>query len=198
MSFEIRQVVWEEYLGRKNSSMRRMFLDYTRYFEAEAIINHLKTLGTKFQELRVLDFGCGVADYGISFAREGSDVFLFDIDQDALNFAIHRFEIEGQKVRVNQLKNLSGQFELAIFGEVLDHVDEPFKILIDLYYLSQVKYIFTSSYPFRSNDPNEAHWQHDHHPKTALKEQSLCRLFLETKFDKVNFGGERNLWIRKK
>ncbi len=194
---EDRVKIYEQYDGPKNGSMRRMFLDYNRYFEADLIhvsLNDIfEAIGTKWDQMTVLDYGCGVADYGIYFARLGSRVALIDKDQEALDFAVHRFVLEDI---ADHIVPVESKINLAIFGEVLDHLDNPAQVIqrcIDL----GVEYIFTSSYPYRSDDYNDVHWQHDHHPKAAFDQQKACRVMLELTFDKYNMGGERNLWIRK-
>ena len=190
---EDRQKIWDEYKGAKNGPMRRMFLDYNRYFEAGAIEDALESMHVDFSTIKVLDYGCGVADYGIYFARLGSYVRLLDIDSDALNFAIHRFKLEHFSFGITD--TITG-YDLVIFGEVLDHLDSPYDVLQQAIN-GGARFIFTSSYPFRSDDPNDVHWKHDHHPESAFKQQKACRELLESHYNKLNFGGQRNLWTRK-
>ena len=190
---EDRQKIWNEYKGVKNGPMRRMFLDYNRYFEAGAIEDALEAMHVNFEGFKVLDFGCGVADYGIYFARLGAFVRLLDIDVDALNFAIHRFKLEHLSFGITD--TITG-YDLVIFGEVLDHLENPYDA-IQQAINGGARFIFTSSYPFRSDDPNDVHWQHDHHPASAREQQAEIRKLLEENYNKLNFGGQRNLWTRK-
>lgn len=189
---EDRQQIWDKYTGVKNGPMRRMFLDYNRYFEAGAIEDALESMHVDFTKLKVLDYGCGVSDYGIYFARLGAKVDILDIDKEALAFATWRFLQEGLHVTAIESIDFA---DLVIFGEVLDHLPDPLNTLA--FYGKHARFIFTSSYPFRSDDANDVHWQHDHHPKTALTQQPACREYLEKHFTKLNFGGQRNLWTRK-
>lgn len=193
---ENRQQIWDEYSFTKNSSMRRMFLDYNRYYEASCIYNTLNKLIyaglDNTPNFRVLDFGCGVADYGIYLARHGADVTLHDIDTEAILFAQYRFEREKLKVDINPQSMLK-EFDLVIFGEVLDHLVDPLG-LISQYVNKKTTFIWTSSYPFRSDDPNDVHWQHDHHPESARLQQPAIRKLLHDNYHQHNFGGQRNLW----
>lgn len=190
---EDRQKIWDKYKGIKNGPMKRMFLEYDRYFEAELIKNALMSMHVDFKNLRVLDYGCGVADYGIYFARLKSAVCLYDIDDEALEFAKFRFEKEGLNAPV--IDGIMRNHDLIIFGEVLDHLPDPLgtiKEAVD----GGVRFIFTSSYPYRSDDPNDVHWKHDHHPKSAFEQQRACQLLLGKNYRKLNFGGQRNLWFK--
>src|SRR5574340_491556 len=136
---EDRQKVWDEYKGAKNSSMQRMFLEYNRYFEAEQIKSRITE---NFKDLKVLDYGCGVADYALYFGRLGAKVDILDIDEEAVAFAYWRMEQEGITPEVNY------EVDLVVFGEVLDHLEHPFEVVKD-YVERGAKYIFTSSYPYR-------------------------------------------------
>lgn len=190
---ENRQEIWDKYIGPINRNIKRMFLDYDRYFEAEAIEDALESMHQDISKMVVLDYGCGVADYGIYFGRLGSRVCIYDTDLEALDFALYRFRLEDKRVEL--CKSIIGH-DLVIFGEVLDHLENPLAVVkaaID----TKTRFIFTSSYPYRSEDPQEPHWQHDHHPKTALEQQPEIREILEKNYNKINFGGQRNLWTRK-
>lgn len=190
---EDRQKIWSEYKGPTNRNVKRMFLDYNRYFEAEAIEDTLDAMHIDYKLLNVLDYGCGVADYGIYFARLGSKVCVYDIDEEAIKFVEYRFKNENFKVTFDGVMR---NHDLIIFGEVLDHLMDPYGTIKEATD-DNVKFIFTSSYPYRSDDPNDAHWRHDHHPKEALQQQTACRELLTQKYNKINYGGQRNLWIRK-
>ena len=125
---EDRQKIWNEYKGVKNGPMRRMFLDYNRYFEAGAIEDALESMHVDFSKLKVVDYGCGVADYALYFARLGSKVALVDIDHDAQHFALHRLNLEGLSEKTFSEVD---EADLVIFGEVLDHLENPLTVVKD-------------------------------------------------------------------
>lgn len=188
---EDRQAIWEEYQGEKNEQMRRMFLDYDRYFEVNKIIEALGFLPNQYEDFSVLDYGCGVADYGLTLAKKGATVALIDSDDPTLAFAKWRFAREDIDLFTPERK-----FDLVIFGEVLEHLDSPYDV-INQYVAEGTKYIFTSSYPFRTDNPDDAYWQHDHHSKKALQQQPAVRELLLNHYKRVMLGGERSLWIKK-
>ena len=61
-----------------NAIILRTMLRYNRYFECEKIIDFFATHKVDVSTLKVLDFGCGVGDYGITMARHGANVFFCD------------------------------------------------------------------------------------------------------------------------
>lgn len=185
-------------------------LGYDRYFEAGHILSSLEhDRGELLSDLTVLDFGCGVGDYGFSFGRQGSQVIFYDFTP-LLNFIRFRLEREQRPfewtlIAADQSQTEYEAYQLAlkqkpdvvIFGEVLEHVEHP-ALLLDSVYQSGAKYIFTSSYPYRSDDPNESYWQHGDHKDSARLEQPACRDILETNYELIaNYGGQANLWTRK-
>jgi len=191
---ENRQQIWDQYTGKKPDTIRHNFCDYDRYFEAGLIAEAIRPILAKssrsWHNLRVLDFGCCAGDYGMYFARLGSQVEFKDIDNQALDFVDHRLKLE---------KILSGHFpeyDLAIYGEVLEHCDNALEILTGVI-KNETEFIFTSSYPFRSDEANDSYWQGRDHSDKARIDQESCRFILEANYSKQNFGGQRNLWVRK-
>lgn len=188
---EDRQKIWKEYTGPKPDTIRHNFCDYDRYFEAGLIANELKQRGVNFENLLVRDFGCCAGDYGMYFARLGAFVDFEDIDEDALNFVKYRLKLEGLKQRFNHREH-----HLSIYGEVLEHCDDAYQLLEEDV-KEDVPYIFTSSYPYRSDDPEDSYWKGRGHSQQARIDQPKCRALLEENYIKINFGGQRNLWIKK-
>ena len=114
-----------------NPHILRTMLDYTRYPEAEMLLEALATVGVGPKELRVLDFGCLVADYGITFARRKARVTIYDY-QEPTDFAKFRFAREHLPVEVLHVPDdypraLTNK-DLVIFGEVLEHLENPLQV----------------------------------------------------------------------
>lgn len=183
---ENRLQIWNDYTGDKEDRVRHNFVDYDRYYEASLIESCLRGQENEgIKSLDVIDFGCCAGDYGIYFARLGCDVYFHDIDPVALDFVRYRLKREN-------LTNIDcGYYDLVIFGEVLEHLDSPLET-IKKYCGSQ--YIFTSSYPYRTDDKNDSYWNGRDHREGARKETMACRELLEKYYHKIELGGVRHLW----
>lgn len=201
---EFRQKIWDDYKGDKPSHMAHPWLHYTRYPYADQIIASLRNLQVDFSHFVVMDYGCGVGDYGFQFGRQGAEVIFFD-NETYINFIKFRLEQDESKFKAHLVPIAQEHIlyeipfpDLVIFGEVLEHLVDPLKILTN-FIEKQVKYIFTSSYPYRSDDPKNSYWNHrGHAPHSQTREQQpACRQLLETYYQRVKYNGEASLWIRK-
>lgn len=174
-------------LGKVNAIILRTMLGYDRYFEADKILSFLDPRG-----LKVLDFGCGVGDYGISMARGGANVVFCDF-KDLTDFVEFRCSMEGLQCEVlvapieeEQLPSMG--FDLAIFGEVLEHIPHPLKLLKSL---SRVKYIYTSSFPYK----HKSSFQEKGHSIEAFEEQASCLKHLESNYKCNTLRGSIKMWV---
>lgn len=200
---EKREQIWNEYKGAKPIYIAHAWLHYTRYFEANAILNTLKEFGEIINKLRVVDYGCGVGDYGITFIREGAFVKFFD-KREELDFVEYRLELESKNTpdlrlikEVNEeTPFIDGDGDIVIFGEVLEHLSDAFEVL-NIYVESKTKYIFTSSYPYRSSDPDDPYWHRRGHNPELCFLQPKCRKILEDNYTFTKYEGEMRLWKRK-
>lgn len=195
-----RQNIWDAYKGLRHENVERMFLSYNRYYEAGLISDWLKANEPEFSELRVLDYGCGVGDYGIYLIRQGVQSAAFYDFPRAVNFVAHRCELAVIKnvdiIDADASSLHMGRYDLVIFGEVLEHLDDPLAVIKSATD-AQVKYIFTSSYPYRSDDAGESYWQHHDHSDSARLMQPACRALLEALYEENRFTGGLKLWKRK-
>jgi SAM-dependent methyltransferase len=77
--------------------------------------------------LRVLDYGCGTADFGLWLATEGAVVTLLDLSPAAIELGLRRAEASGVTVRgiagdAGQLGMLKdGEFDLVFASAALHH-----------------------------------------------------------------------------
>lgn len=201
-------VEYEKTIGVKPSRhILRSFGEYDRYAEADALLQWFVDHDNRIERMSVLDYGCGVGDYGIVFAREGSEVTYCDVNY-ILDFVAYRYMIEPKMKlpgmiiaedhkAIQDIDVPDGGYDLVIFGEVLEHLDHPHGLL-ERIADTGCKYIFTSSYPYRSDDPTDPYWNHGGHTDAARLAQIPCRLLLEGRYEKVAcFGGELNLWKKK-
>jgi len=193
---EDRKIIWQEYVntgGEPGPMAERMMCDYDRYWEADRVLNKLRELGADISALRVLDFGCGPADYGLTFARAGAQLGVLDINKSCLQLARFRMKREG----IQEYRGMF--FDLVIFGEVLEHLDDPLATLRQ--YQPMAEWIVTSSYPYRSDDPANDYWDKPGHSDTARLQQPACREFLEQNYERFNIDegrGQLSLWRKRK
>lgn len=190
---EDRQQIWKDYLkqgGQSHSNVKHMFLGYSRYHEAELIYSQFGHM-----DFKVLDYGCGTGDYGIYLAREGADVDFWDFPR-ATKLVEYRLKREGLKGKALSADDNPHpdfkDYDLVIFGEVLEHLDNPYEILQQ----ADVPFIFTSSYPYRSDAPDDPYWSNPNHSKKAFYEMPLCRSLLEDRYSYIKFDGELRLWYK--
>lgn len=198
---EDRLQIWIDYIkqgGLDHRIVRHMFVNYNRYAEVKYIVNwfYEKKIPIDFP---VLDYGCGVADYGIYLLRQGvKNVDMYDFPR-ATEFVDYRLKLEGlggKAINADTTKLNLKKYDMIIFGEVLEHIEEPFNLLLEVVN-NQTKYIFTSSYPYRSDDPDDPYWSNDDHDDAARLEMPECRKILEKFYDYTKFEGELRLWVRK-
>lgn len=204
---ENRQQIWDNYLadgGEYNKTVRHMFVDYSRYYEADLVRNTLSQEGVDLKKLKVLDYGCGVGDYGIELVRRGVKVDFYDFPRST-QFVTYRLGLEGLTTGraisadhkpFKTFHETLGRYDLIIFGEVLEHLHNPLAILKICNHL-KVKYIFTSSYPYRSSDPDDPYWHNHDHDDAARVMQPECQKVLEDNYEYRKFSGELRLWTRK-
>lgn len=188
-----RRELFEEYYKTREvdeytSFIKRTMTLYDRDMEAEAVRDCVEDVST------VLDFGCGVGDYGIIMARDGKDVTFYDY-KGMLDFARYRMEQEGLKgsyyeVPTSYGKLLSGM-DLVIFGEVLEHLDNP-KSLLEMCLGFDIV-VVTSSYPYVS----DKYFELEGHTDGAKEQRLECKLLLEGNYtvEKPN-GGELKVWTK--
>jgi 2-polyprenyl-3-methyl-5-hydroxy-6-metoxy-1,4-benzoquinol methylase len=181
-----------------NAVIMRTMLQYTRYRKSDMIIEFL---GSKLNGMKVLDFGCGIGDYGMAMARCGAQVTFCDFPElidfvqfrwqkESLNCnAITALGIEDEQKDPNYDALSKGNFDLAIFGEVLEHISHPLKLLETL---QNVPYIFTSSFPFK----REISFHEPGHNLGAYQEQKLCLQLLEKNYKCNTLLSVLKMWCK--
>jgi hypothetical protein len=173
----------------------RTMLDYDRYAQAQDIANLLHKMGENISLLSMLDFGCLVADYAVAFARWGARVAIYD-EAEAVKFPAFRLAREGFAVDVHTIPAhgdalMEGR-DLVIFGEVLEHLEDPLDPIRHCIQ-QDVKYIFTSCYPFGDDD----YYTLSGHLKSAQDLQSDCIRLLAAHYDALPSRDKSVLWKRR-
>lgn len=200
---EDRKQIWDDYIaqgGMHHRIVKHMFTEYQRYHEAGLIEKALALQHIDLKNLKILDYGCGVGDYGIYLLRAGAKQADFYDFPRSTQLVSYRLETEGLtnwKV-IDADKDEHPNFldyDLIIFGEVLEHLEDP-RMILTMCVGCQVDYVFTSSYPYRSEDPEDPYWSnHDHDDKARLQIPH-CKRLLEDNYTYTKFDGELRLWSR--
>ena len=82
---------------------------------------------------KVLDFGCGIGQDGISFSGEGFAVTLADLPGKTLDFAKWRIERRNLNIKIVNADGLSGMCDAILCFDVLEHLWEPEETVRYLY-----------------------------------------------------------------
>lgn len=178
-------------LGLSPSIVRTM-VDYDRYPQAKDILRALVLLGEDVATFTILDFGCLVADYAIFFARQGAHAAIYDGEEE-VKFAQFRFSEAGLPLTTYRIptpgEDLMSGKTLVVFGEVLEHLENPLLPIRDCIG-SEVKYVFTSCYPFG----DEEYYKLSGHLKSAQDLQSDCIRLLIDNYDAIPLRDKSVLW----
>lgn len=197
---EDREAILKEYFGDywANPYIQRL-MGYDRYHEARMIEEELVSDGVDFKNLKLIDFGCAVGDYGMHFMRLGSWC-LFQDFPFWIDFVKFRAKKESLLERADFLSVsyppipthlVMSTPSLAIFSEVLEHLDNPLEVIKDNG--GNCEYIFTSSYPYKSDEE----FEHKGHKIEAKNQQSSVIKFLESGFRPTILDGQSRLWRKK-
>src|SRR5207253_5818587 len=98
---------------------------YERRLLYRATMRALET--TPLRGMRVLDYGCGPADFGLWMATEGADVTVLDLSAAAIEVALKRAHASGVAVRgigadASDLRILNdAEFDLVFACAALHH-----------------------------------------------------------------------------
>lgn len=199
---EDRLQVWNDYLaqgGLSHKIVRHMFVDYSRYHEAALIADHLSGIGVRLSRLKILDYGAGVGDYGMHFLRQGARTVAFYDYPRSTQFIDYRLKLEdldgfGITISADEEEIVKfKEWDFVVFGEVLEHLEDPLSVLQQLV-KDKVTYVFTSSYPYRSDDPHDPYWNNHDHDDGARLQMPECRKTLEENYNYIKFDGELRLW----
>ena len=177
------------YQARSKRATVSHMLSYNRFDQEFCVLKFCnKKYGLKNRDsVRVLDYGCSIADYGLIFAIAGYSVTLCDISSGNINVGKWRFDkrrLSYNFIEVG-LSNLYPKIEmmdLVIAGEVLEHIRNPKLVVENIYNgLRPDGYFWTSGYPV--TDP-EIGKNHPDHLVEAARMREEVLTFLEQNFNK--------------
>ncbi|MFC1962392.1 class I SAM-dependent methyltransferase [Chloroflexota bacterium] len=126
-----------------------------------AHINGLKELIGELSGKKVLDLGCGMGGFSVALTQRGVTVIALDCNPDYCKITRLRGERYGLKVSpINgvgeYLPLRSEQFDMVVLSDVLEHVQNPHKVLKEVYRVlkSRGSTYVTVVNKFTFNDPH--------------------------------------------
>ena len=78
---------------------------------------------------RVLDVGCGTGFFAFHAAKKGAKVLGIDYAEEGINIAKKKYRHRNLKFEKLDVKEIKEKFDIIVSIGVLEHMDEPFKIL---------------------------------------------------------------------
>jgi len=154
--------------------IRRLTLDYDRYHEANMLAEYLD----KGPKLKILEFGCGVSDYGLVLRANGHEIVLADVPT-VLDFALYRhkkyFEKDMCKIYCgDQVIHIAEGFDLILTAESFDHVSQPFETLLE--FDGHAPWLVTTGYPFKYKTDGK-------HSFITVEQAPACEKFLRDNYN---------------
>jgi 2-polyprenyl-3-methyl-5-hydroxy-6-metoxy-1,4-benzoquinol methylase len=172
--------------GAERQAISHM-LRYTRYDKSMELVYYFnqKYRKNERKQVKVLDYGCGVADYALSFGVYGYHITLSDIEGGAVEFAKWRckkrnLEYDFIPVNTSSMYPEFGQQDIIVAGEVLEHIREPLRTVQAFYNaLPSSGYLWVSDYPYREKKVGGGHL------KEAFDARKEVLQFLNSNFRKI-------------
>ena len=178
-----------------NRFILRTLFDYNRYAECY-LLHHFLSQRFEFKNKNLLDFGCLVSDYGFYFGMLNMHVTLCDLEEhvDFAGFRLSRANINNVKYYAPaDYMELTKDQDLAIFSEVLEHLTDPY-LLLESCVRNNVKYIFTSMYPYG----DEQYFNLPGHTKEAKEQAPHCIEMLRKSYQEITLMKRRTVWVKMK
>ncbi len=155
------------YRQARYASNTRHMLAYTRFKQAVVLLRFFNSLypPARRKNINVLDYGCGVSDYGLAFAVHGYNVTISDIEGGNLDFAKFRYQrrklpVQTIAITESQMYPDLGNQQIVLSGEVLEHIRNPVQLLKNIKNaLSSKGYLWHSGYPEDSREVGGSHLQ---------------------------------------
>jgi SAM-dependent methyltransferase len=81
---------------------------------------------------RVLDVGCGAGYLLVDLQRCGFECLGIDFNEDLVRAANEQFGVPAVLGDIRDLRTLGRQFDLILLSHVLEHLDQPMQLLLDI------------------------------------------------------------------
>ena len=97
-------------------------------------------------DLKILDFGCGVG-VNTKMLTEFGDVTCFDPSPEAIKFLKRKFNNDKKVLVEDNLDNCSEKFDLIIAADVIEHIENDNEEIIKLHKLLKSDGLFFATVP---------------------------------------------------
>lgn len=180
----------KKYAGQVERKAVSHMLRYTRLDKSIELVSYFNKIFRKpaRKEIKVLDYGCGVADYGMSFAVYGYGITLSDVEGGVIEFSKWRFKKRNLKcssipvTESNMYPDL-GEQDIIVAGEVLEHIRDPLRTVQSFHNaLPSEGYLWVSAYPFVEKRVGGGHL------KEAFDARSDVLEYLNGNFVRINIS----------
>ena len=159
--------VFNRYIGRAERQAVSHMMRYTRYDNSTLLLRYFNRRYKEKdrKQVKVLDFGCGVADYALSFGVYGYHITLSDIEGGVVEFAKWRCKKRNLNydfipVNISNMYPEFGQQDIIVAGEVLEHIRDPLRTVQAFNSaLPSGGYLWVSGYPYRERRVSTGHLQ---------------------------------------
>ncbi|WP_293120383.1 methyltransferase domain-containing protein [Okeania sp. SIO1I7] len=192
------ETIIDSYLDeqRLRGNLSRMMLKYTRYNTALNLVKCVNSLihPKMRSQTKVLDYGCGVADYALVFANNGYSPAICDLSGGKIEFAEFRFKIRNlqvssypvtKEVEYPKLEPV----DLIVTSELLEHVRSPLECLQNMHScLNDGGYLWFSDFPMKPKTVGGDHLQ------SAADERLKCVDFIRQNFTPVDNSFVKNFY----
>lgn len=184
---------------RVKAHLTRQMLHYTRYKRASRLTRaFLEQIEPERRaDFSVLDYGCGVADYGLAFALHGFRVEISDVAGSKLDFARERFKQRGFDVGVRPVDascavpSFDG-LDAVVTAELLEHVVDPLDVLQRIHRETLPgAYLWFSDFPMREKTVGGEHLE------SAAARRLACVEFIGEAFEEVENGFVKFLYRKR-
>ena len=153
-------------------------LRYTRYDKSTVLVYYFNKIYRKSNRnhVKVLDYGCGVADYALSFGIYGYHITLSDIEGGVVEFAKWRCKKRNLKydfipIKVSNMYPELGQQDIIIAGEVLEHIRDPLRTVQAFHNaLPSGGYLWVSGYPYKERRISTGHLKEAFYARESVLE----------------------------
>lgn len=146
----------EEYLKelkeKKDPLYEQSFINNVLIEQFSIYVNYIKKY-RKLKGVSVLDLGCGTGGNLVSFWSQGASVIGIEIDPDMLHLSSIRIKNNQNADCLladgHSLPFESNSFDICICAHVIEHVDDPQKVVREIYRVLKPNGITLIEYPNR-------------------------------------------------